>query len=152
MEEKFVVATRKGTYYELEVVGLSNEECFLVWELIVNQLNDGGVLGLREEIITKYPKIGPGGQLIARRHTFKSYIEKAKEANGEELAIVIHLKDNRLEIETNPPCFEILKELRLIETLVHESYQIRKYRLANQPFIINSNIFSDFQSGIKIKE
>lgn len=152
VKEKFVVAIRKGNYYELELVGLSNKDVLLVWELIVNQLNDGGVLGLQEEIVSKYPKIGPGGQLIAKRHTFKGYIEEAKEVNGEDITILLHLKGNQLEIEVTPSCFELLKELRVIETLVYESYQIQRIGLCKEPFIINSNILSDFKSGIKIKE
>ena len=152
VKEKFVIAIRKGNYYELELVGLSNKEALLVWELIVNQLNDGGLLGLKEEIISKYPKIGPGGQLIAKRHTFKKYIDQAKEVNGHDVTILIHLKVNQLEIEETPSCFELLKELRVIETLVYESYQIQQGSLFNGPFIINSNIFIDFKSGIKFKE
>ena len=151
MEGKFVLAIRQGSRYEVDTNRLSCEEILTISNLLVDRLNEGGFLGLNEEIMSKYPKIGPGGQLIARRHTYRRYGEEAIDVNGDDVKLIISLKENELEIETTPQEIDVLLELRLIETLVYEKYQIQRLKLKEE-VVVNSDIFTDFASGVQTKD
>ncbi len=151
MEGKFVVAIRQGSRYEVDTNQLSCEEVLLISKLLVERLNEGGFLGLNEELMSKYPKIGPGGQLIARRHTYRRYGEEAVDVNGDDVKLMISLKDNKLEIETIPQAIDVFLELRLIETLVYETYQIQRLKI-REDVVVNSDIFTNFASGVQTKD
>lgn len=146
-----MLAIRQGSRYEVDTNRLSCEEILTISNLLVDRLNEGGFLGLNEEIMSKYPKIGPGGQLIARRHTYRRYGEEAIDVNGDDVKLIISLKENELEIETTPQEIDVLLELRLIETLVYEKYQIQRLKLKEE-VVVNSDIFTDFASGVQTKD
>ena len=75
---KFITCVRECLIYELDKRDLTLEELAFISSELIKRLHGAGIVGINEELQHKYPLIGPGGQLIARRHTFRKYAQVAK--------------------------------------------------------------------------
>lgn len=152
---KFITCVREGLIYELDKRDLTLEELAFISSELIKRLHGAGIVGINEELQQKYPVIGPGGQLIARRHTFRNYAQVAKDKNGNEVSIILKLVNDsdelKMEIDELQPILDVIAELRLIEALLSECYSMVQHQVIAEKtnLTITSEVYSDFKSGIK---